>query len=192
MKTGSPNLRRIDRGALVIGGPLPGDIVDFTGRVLVSAGQILTMSTLEHVSRSGGGSRFIYVGASWPQSSDVQATSSDVTPEHIIRAIDSQLGEHVEGRERREHERRKWKVQLDLVVEENAGTRRNVRVNTEDISVSGFGFLFNQFIHPGSLIEAYFEMLPGKPTLTGTVRSCVQLRGIKHRIGVQFESAERA
>jgi len=64
-------------------------------------------------------------------------------------------------------------------------------VVTQDISRGGFSFLYSQYLPEGALIMATFDMLPGTPVIQGVVRSCQFLEGMKHRVGVAFESVRR-
>ncbi len=93
----------------------------------------------------------------------------------------------------RRHRRKVWKTKISVIIEnqsEKSVHRRRIAALTQDISIGGFSFLYRQYIPPGSIIHAHFDMLPMKPTLTGVVRSCVLLHGMEHRVGIQFTGAD--
>ena len=60
---------------------------------------------------------------------------------------------------------------------------------TVDISRGGYAFLFNGFIHEGTIVHAVFTTLPDEPRLTGDVASCIYHVDGMYRIGIRFESA---
>lgn len=92
---------------------------------------------------------------------------------------------------RRRHERKPWAATLTVWVEDMVGTkadRRELEVTTHDISRGGIGFVYQQFLHPGTVIHVRFDSLPSRPVVTGVVANCIYVGGKQHRIGVQFVS----
>jgi len=59
-------------------------------------------------------------------------------------------------------------------------------VVTHDISGSGFSFIFNQYVAPGTLARARFHALAEEPRVSGVVRNCVHVHGKHYRVGIQF------
>lgn len=182
----SAELSKVDRTKLPLNERLPGSLCDAQGKKLVPKGTLLDQATLDQVIKANGGSRFIPVGPDWPKRAEPATVSDDLTS---ARGIVKKFTED----NRRAHPRHAWNVQLELEISENVGTiatRRKVKVTTQDLSVQGFGFLYNQFIHPGTTVHARFDSLPSKPMLTGTVRSCTMVSGVQHRVGVEFHINE--
>jgi len=63
---------------------------------------------------------------------------------------------------------------------------REITIETIDISRTGFGFVYCQFIHPGAMIRTRFHTLPGSPILDGIIAHCDNVGDSIHRTGVQF------
>lgn len=160
---------------------VPGDIVDEHGRIMIRTGTRITEHTLDTL-----GTTMLFAGANWP----MQSTS---TPGQVVKQLAAQRGENFEEDDRRQHTRKKWAVDLEVVVIEKQGEmtqQRLIKVQTIDISLGGFAFHFNQFLHVGTCLAARFKALPHEPILTGQVRSCVSIGGVKHRIGIEFTKRE--
>jgi PilZ domain len=93
------------------------------------------------------------------------------------------------GIDRRYRARYPWKAELTIwVIDEPHRDRgvREIHVETTDISTSGFGFVFRQYIHPGAMLRARLDVLPGKPIIDGIVAHCQMTEGSLHNVGVQF------
>ncbi len=120
----------------------------------------------------------------------------DPTPETTAEEVLAALRERYRdagGSDNRRHERYAWTVPLSLTIEETGDSgvdSREVVVTTHDISLGGFAFIARSYVHPGSVISARFDTLPGKPRLVGVVRNCIHLSGALHRVGVQFTAKE--
>ena len=111
-----------------------------------------------------------------------------IEPKELLEQLEGLRGARGTAEDRR-YERKSWAVVLTLQIQEGSGTystQREVEVTTHDISVSGFAFVYRQFLHKGTYVAARFDMLPNRPTLTGVVRNCTLLEGAQHRIGVEF------
>jgi hypothetical protein len=184
-------LRLIRFDQLEAGLRLPGHLRDRQGRILIKSGQVLTAQALDRLSRRHGN---LYVGPDWGRPTKPARTSrraaGEPNPIHarIIEALRQQEEIH-QWSERRGSERYTWNTEIAIAVEENDGMRvceRSVRVSTQDISVKGFGFVYEQFLNPGTVVRACFEHVPGQPILTGVVRNGKHIRGTLHRIGVEF------
>jgi hypothetical protein len=155
---------------------LPGHLRDREGRILIPAGAVLNEDDLLMLT-----SRQVYVGPDWlANRARMMAAGGGSDPAGRPTGMAA-------GEELREQLRRVWNTTLDLELTEQDGSRRRqVRVQTLNLSSGGFAFLHRQFIHPGTRVWAEFQMLPGRPIIEGVVRSCDQLGGMEHRVGVQF------
>jgi len=171
----------IPRDQLKPGWVLPGDLVDENGCVKLKAGSRLTDRTIATL-----GVVPLYAGANWP-------LEKNATPGSVVRQIAAQRGESLDDDDRRTHSRKKWSVAMEVLVIEGRGDgaqHRKIKVETTDISLGGFAFYFDHFLHPGTALAAQFTALPSQPVLKGIVRSCISAGGMKHRIGVQFIQRE--
>ena len=184
MSAWTDSLRRVSIHDLNVGIPLPADLRDHAGNVLVRQGQVLDQNQLRQLGR-----RVLYVGPDWPSESADRQPEED-TPEEVIQALADQRGQEITTQERRKQARHDWDVKLSLEIEEEdqwqAVSRRTIEVITKDLSTGGFAFIHSQFIHPGSRVRARFDVLPHRPILSGVVRSCVKIEGVRHRVGVEF------
>lgn len=194
-------LRRLGDADLVIGSPVRGDVCDLRGRVIIKAGQMLDESTLESArsaSKAGlfGGADWS-AGASPPPAEAPAAGRGSVESQRILKQLSDQhagAGGGGKGFKDRKHERRAWAVPLTVMLEERTGQfhrSREVEVTTHNISVGGFAFVYNQYVHAGTIVKVQFDTLPNKPKLTGVVRNCAFLSGRQHRVGVQFLDSEK-
>lgn len=114
----------------------------------------------------------------------------------IIRVLD-QLREDFslpESGDGREHERRPWCVVMTIEINRQSNTgifKKSAQITTHDISRGGFSFIYHETIPEKSQITARFDMLPNKPIIHGTIRSCFHLLGNQYRVGVQFNDVAR-
>lgn len=89
----------------------------------------------------------------------------------------------------RRRARYRCRVRVELTLIEPSGvfeSRRTATVTTCDVSVDGFSFLWDGFVHPGTAVQARFGSLPNHPVLTAVVRYCTHVEGRRHRVGVEF------
>lgn len=88
---------------------------------------------------------------------------------------------------RRARYRCRVRVEVTLIEQTSVGSSsRAATVTTGDVSVDGFSFLWDGFVHPGTAVQARFGSLPDHPVLTAVVRSCTHVEGRRHRVGVEF------
>lgn len=159
---------------------LPGHLRDRDGHILIPAGAVLNSEDLKMLA-----GRPIFVGPDWLANRARMMASGTAVEDTSARPASSAAGEEL-----RQQLRRVWNTTLDLELTEQDGSRRRqVRVQTLNLSSGGFAFLHRQFIHPGTRVWAEFQALPGRPVIEGVVRSCDQLGGMQHRVGVQFIAA---
>ncbi len=188
MPFAKPNIRLIDSNELVLGEPLPGDLRDADGRILVVAGTNLSSAHLRKL-----GQRVItglYAGPDW---GDVQ-TGRTVSASEVMDDLFRRSGQAKPSANQREHARHDWAVPLTLVIEERGeygAVAREIEVTSVDISLGGFAFTFRQYIGAGTRVRAQFDMLPHQPRVDGVVRSCRLAEGHRHRIGVEFLTPKR-
>lgn len=93
---------------------------------------------------------------------------------------------------RRLRTRYPWRASLTVWVMDEPQRNRGVReiqVETTDISRTGFGFVYRQYIHPGAMLRTRFDVLPNAPILDGIVAYCHHIGELGHRVGVQFVNA---
>jgi hypothetical protein len=113
----------------------------------------------------------------------------DTHPSEILRALEQQQAPASQP-EARKSVRHYYTVPLVVQLQDRrAGAVRTIRVATNNVSAGGFAFIFDANVEPGATVRAQFDSLPGKPCITGTVRSCVHLCGTQHRIGVEFKTS---
>lgn len=187
-------LQSVDVQELRLGEPLPGALRDFYGRVLISSGTTLSQAILTRVAKVTGTRFRVFVGPDWagyepepePESEREQAQAS--LHQRIIEALLAGKQIH-DWSEKRRALRYSWPAQLTLAIEEDdqlTVSRRQVRIRSVDISMTGLGFTYDQFLNHGTVIYAQFDMVPGAPILQGVVRYCHLVRGMTHRVGVEF------
>lgn len=92
----------------------------------------------------------------------------------------------------REASRYPWVTKLAVRIVDPTGGIRDIEITTHDLSVGGFSFLYNQFLHNGTIVITHIKSLPNQPTIMCVVRNCVHVKGAIHRIGVRFENAKSA
>ncbi|MBI1367236.1 MAG: hypothetical protein GC162_01135 [Planctomycetes bacterium] len=185
--------RSILTQALPMGEPLPGALRDMYGRILIPAGTTLDQALLDKVAKVIGTSFRVYVGPDWPDGGgpDVPAApdAPAVSPQQRVLQLLLENEFIHDWSEKRQSARHRWHTTLSIAIEEEAGltiTKRDAQVKTVDISLTGLGFAYDQFLHKGTAVYARFDMLPGRPILKGAVRYCQHLKGVTHRIGVAF------
>lgn len=180
-------LRLLARDELMLGQVLPGHLCDQTGRILIRRGERLTARHLQMLDNRE--QRDLYVGRDWPSANGREAATHVVTPAELVEALkrrNRSRGQHSRGRR---HARHEWRTRLHVTVQECSKgmfRRREIEVTTCDLSASGFAFVSQQFIHPGTILYPRFEALPNRPTLKAVVRNCVYVTGREHRVGAEF------
>ncbi len=181
--------RQIDPDELVVGKPLPGHIRDAAGRVLIRKGQVVTAEHLQQLAERG--SRGLYGGSDWEPDPPAagEGTPVTLTAEELMEALKRKHGLRADEHRGRRHPRHVWRCQLRVVVQECSDglvQRREVVVETCDVSSSGFAFVSRQFVHVGTIVYPHFDCLPNRPLMKGIVRYCHHLEGQRHRVGVEF------
>ena len=167
--------RSIVREEIPVGQRLPGDLHDAEGLRLHEAGTCLAESAVEAFPA------LVWVDGAWP----ARAPAS-----RVVDGLYERLDQPNPTAEGRAHDRRPWAVTLKVVIAEALNhhiTTKQATVVTIDLSRGGFSFVYPQFVHHGSVVAARFNMLPGHPVLYGSVRNCVLLDGLRHRVGVAFD-----
>jgi hypothetical protein len=181
-------LRQLDPKELVLGRVLPGNVRDDAGRVLIPQGQVLSPEHLQLLEERG--SPALYAGPDWNQPPPAaEPTKQSVTPEELLQSLKRRHGLHSRQEQGRRHPRYPWRCELRVTIEECSDglpQRREVTVETCDVSAGGFGFITRQFLHIGTIVFACFESLPNQPVMKGIVRYCHHLEVRRHRVGVEF------
>lgn len=177
----------VDRGRLVAGRPLPGNLYDHKGRVLFRTGQTLdagALRMLEMYDDTG-----VFGDEQWQTPRAQAASASAPVPDQPDRI--AKLRRSGEARRLRAHQRYCWRSRVPIVLEEPSSDgmrRRQALVHTLDLSAGGFAFEFDQYVHPGTIVHAAFQALKRNPQRRGVVRSCVHVSGTTHRVGVEFST----
>lgn len=183
MPVAKSNLRLIGRDELVLGQPLPGDLRDAEGCILLPAGEIVKSEHLEPPGPCVG--EGLYVGPDWDAA---QRTSAGSHAEVVDEAF-RRCGAEQSNADQRTHPRYTWIFPLTLVLEEGSDHQlavREIEVLTADLSVGGFSFCYRQYVARDTSVRVQFDSLPTRPRLVAVVRNCRLLEGTRHRIGVQF------
>ena len=183
MPLAKSDLRRIEPHELVAGRPLPGDLRDAQGNIILPAGRILQPPHLQDLE--GPVITDLYAGPDW----DGDTGRTCDSPAAVVDEIFHRFGEKTPTTNQRAQQRHAWSVPLTVVIEEGGkhGTiRREIEVTTADISRRGFAFYYRQYISLNTRVRAQFDSLPNRPRVAGVVRNCRLTRGTQHRIGVQF------
>lgn len=178
-------LRRIQLEELAVGAPLPGNLRDRRGQVLIPAGQVLGQDDIVLLKETVD--LEVYAGDDWPQELQ-KMVGNPAVPAEVLKLLRLRRASRGHDNPRR-HGRRACTIRLHMVIEERGPQgcrRREVEVTMCDISISGLAFIFPQYVHPGSVIHATFRGLPGKPRLVAVVRNCVYLSAREHRVGTEF------
>ena len=111
----------------------------------------------------------------------------DTHPSEILRALEEQQ-RPASVPDARKSVRHYYTVPLLVQLHDpRAGGLRTIRVATNNVSAGGYAFIFDANVPAGATVRAQFESLPGKPCISGVVRSCVHLCGTQHRIGIEFK-----
>lgn len=190
MPTEHRALRRIDIGQLSCGTKLLGHLCGREGRILIRAGQVLSDDHFALLSRRG--SSAVYVGDDWPwDPGDLPNEFAD--PAEIMEALHRRRMARP-GAQARRCLRHVWTVTLKLTIEEHSSEgyrQREIQVTTTDLSMSGFAFVYHQYVHPGTALQVCFHSLPDWPTVTAVVRNCVHIAAREHRVGVEFTKVAR-
>ena len=116
-------------------------------------------------------------------------------PDEIFQALQEKHNLEESDRARRRYDRKPWITCLILHIEEGDGsavTTRQVDITTHDLSRGGFGFIFKNYLPPGTKIRAQFDGLESRPTVSAVVRNCQHLLGSSYAVGAEFtgDSAE--
>ena len=178
--------------ALMVGEPLPGSLYDERGRLLVTKGRTIDERMLHQLTLLNDGVRDFTLGQDWPRH---RPDAPEADPVEVLHQLEDQLGPADVENEKRAHTRHEWRMMLGIDLREQVGNmsfRRQIRASTTDISQGGFGFVFENYMYPGTVVMTCFESLAGTPILRGVVRYCEWVSGMQHRVGVQFgRGAER-
>ena len=183
MPVAKSDLRLISQEELALGEPLPGDLRDSDGYILLAAGSILQAKDLQELGSRANGE--LYVGPEWC-GGDAKAVNS---PDAVVDEIFERHGGRKPATEERSRVRYPWRVPLTVVLEEpqkHDVIAREIKVVTADISRRGFAFYYRQYIALGTYVQAQFDSLPDRPRLAAVVRNCRLIEGTRHRIGAQF------
>lgn len=115
------------------------------------------------------------------------------SPPQIIDQLHQQRGADRPLDDKREADRYPWAIKLHVTIIDPMGTPREIVVQTHDLSIGGFSFIYNQFLHNGTVVIACIKALPKQPKVLCIVKNCVHVKGASHRVGVRFEksSADR-
>ena len=114
--------------------------------------------------------------------------------EDVVDEVFRRLGRAAPVANQRRHERRSWSVTITVTIEQACNKSVSPRaelIRTHDISRSGFSFIYRQYVPVGAKVGAEFAILPGRPVLKATVRSCTHIGCRDHRIGVEFDKIHR-
>ncbi|MCA9255494.1 MAG: PilZ domain-containing protein [Phycisphaerales bacterium] len=109
------------------------------------------------------------------------------SPARVVAMLKEQADADSTIVEKRGSDRYAWKIKLHVTIVDPSGARREIDVTTHDLSIGGFSFIFNQYVHNGTVVIACIKALPQKPLVLCVVRNCVHVKGAMHRVGVNFE-----
>jgi hypothetical protein len=186
-------LRQIDPDRLVPGERLPGHVRDAAGRILIRRGQVLTTEHLQQLAERG--TCGLYGTSDWDPDAPppVEDPVVTITPDELVQALKRKHGVRTGEHPGRRHRRHVWRCQLRVLVQECSDglvQRREVTVDTCDVSSGGFAFISRQFVHVGTIVYPRFDCLPNRPRMKGIVRYCHHLEAQRHRVGVEFVPLE--
>lgn len=171
-----------------MGRVLPGHVRDSAGRVVIRKGQALSREHLHFLD--GRGSLAVYAGPDWGEGQPgAGPVAQSVTPEELLQSLKRRHGLQSRQEQGRRHPRYPWRCELRVTIQECSDglpQRREVTVETCNVSAGGFGFISQQFLHIGTIVFACFESLPNQPVMKGIVRYCHHLEVRRHRVGVEF------
>lgn len=181
-------LRRLHAHEVILDHPLPGHLRDAEGHILLRAGQKLSPAKLSELER-----RHIlefYAGDDWPSAPAAQADHElPASTDELTAALRRRRATMHDSGQFRSTTRFVWKTRLRLRIQEgdHFGTRdRQIDVETADVSVRGFAFVYDQYLHAGTIVIARLEMLPRPLVVKAVVRGCHLIGGRQHRLGCQF------
>ena len=106
-----------------------------------------------------------------------EAASNPSSPAAILAADDL-----------RRAARHAWNRRIEVTLHErNDGSRaRTILVDTHDISATGIGFQYRNFVHQGTQVWIRFPQLNENLVVRGVVVYCRYLSDGSHKIGVKF------
>jgi len=181
-------LRRLEPSELVVGQVLRGHVRDAAGRILIPKGQVMSHEHLQHLAERG--SQALYVASDWEvKEPAVPHAVQPVAPAELLEALKRKHGIRARETHGRRQRRYPWRCQLRVSIQECSDgvvQRRELMVETCDLSGGGFAFISKHFVHIGTVVYPRFECLPGRPVLKGIVRYCHHLEARCHRVGVEF------
>lgn len=173
-------MRSLTTNTLSIGKPLKSHLRDRDGKVMVQAGTVLDRATVAVLPHTV----FIDNGEG-----EIQ-TPSGAEGQGFLRSDRNRQAPN-----ERRYERQPWTATITVTIDRQTlrgATQHALRVVAQDISRGGFSFIYRQFISPGSKVSIKLDMLPGEPVINGTVKSCVLIGGMEHRVGVAFDPVSKA
>jgi len=106
--------------------------------------------------------------------------------EDILRRLDA-AQHRGHARERRRAARRPWKRALKITVTQPGGDHRRVGIVTRNISSTGLSFLYNGFLHNGTL--CHMQLITADNAwidVTAVVVRCRLIAGRVHEVGARF------
>ena len=116
-------------------------------------------------------------------------SSVDVSGEEIFELLQEHFEQGQNTPDQRRSERKPWSTGLTVWFEDPSGpvpSTREIMAATINVSRGGLNLLAKRSIHEGSRIRLRFNALPHSPTIAALARSCEQLGGVWHRVGVEF------
>lgn len=125
---------------------------------------------------------------SWDEAQlDAASAVDEATVLELIQRV-RQRGPIASRRHPRQHQRRKWRAELEAEIDESCvgGVRsRRVRVQATNLSPNGLAFTLPSYVYVGARVLIELP-LPGDPRIEGVIRHCTHLSGRKYRAGMQF------
>lgn len=176
-------LERMPRLELTINQPLPTDIFDEHGRLLLKRGTALEADAVADLRRKRLYRRKRETGGRAGDSAPNGKPSEDAN----AQPGDDAGAASATAADRRQFPRQQWDAPLSLNVDDHAGGEQQITVNARDVSAGGIGFVADRRIAPGTIIHVRFEDVPDAPLIRSVVRSCVQLPDEQgYRVGIEF------
>ncbi len=182
------NVRRISKSDIPINQPLPGPLLDKSGRVLVTANKCLAKNDIVQLYERVRDRVFVS-DVDWPiEIPDAQQESKPKpqTPEDLIASLERVSQGKISNRK---HERKSW-VTHSTIQLQGPRDKRTLKVTTCDISRGGFSFILESYIAIGTPLEATFMVGTEETILLGVVRNCKIVHAPRHHIGVQFTNTK--
>jgi len=190
MSTRAPasHLRPLDPAVFPPDQPLAQPIYDAAGQVIVRKGERLSAEQVTRLGEQGAYvSDSLAARASAADSTDTELCR--VSPEELIQALGRRQPPQTRGQVSvRQSARHPWRVRVQLtVVEPSAEGERHLelQVETRDISRTGFSFVCERYMHPGTIVYLHVQK-PVCRSVKGIVKNCVHVEGRQHRAGVAF------